>query len=161
MIRPVIAGDAPELCELYNYYIQHTTVTFEETPVSAAEMEARIRHISPAYPWLVWEGAGEILGYAYVHRWKDRQAYRFSAEDSIYVKQGHERQGIGSGLMTALLEEVRKTKIHALIAILCVPNEPSVRLHEGFGFRKAAHFTEVGYKFGAWLDVAYWQCILP
>jgi phosphinothricin acetyltransferase len=160
MIRPVSLIDAAAIRGIYNYYIERTAVTFEEIPVSLDEMERRIRRISASYPWLVWEEAGDVLGYAYIHAWKDRSAYRFSGEDSIYVKQGYERRGIGRSLMTALLEEAEKTEMHALIAILCTPNEASATLHEEFGFKKCAHFSEVGFKFDRWLDVGYWERLM-
>ncbi|MDR2485297.1 MAG: GNAT family N-acetyltransferase [Treponema sp.] len=160
MIRSVKTGDAPAICDIYNHYIKDTAVSFEETPVSPQEMEARIRNISAAYPWLVWEENGIPIGYAYVNKWKDRSAYRFSAEDSIYLKQGHEHKGIGKRLLAGLLDEVRKTAIHAVIAGITLPNKGSIALHETFGFKKAAHFEKVGFKFEQWLDVGYWELIV-
>lgn len=160
MIRSVKTSDAQAMCDIYNHYIKDTAVSFEETPVSLQEMEARIRNISDAYPWLVWEENRIPIGYAYVNKWKERSAYRFSVEDSIYLKQGHEHQGIGKRLLAGLLDEVRKTGIHAVIAGITLPNKESVALHETFGFKKAAHFEKVGFKFEQWLDVGYWELIV-
>ena len=159
MIRPVNPDDAAAICAIYNYYIENTTVTFEETPLWPDVMEERIRKISAKYPYLVWE-ADEINGYAYINTWKDRSAYRFSAEVSIYLRNGFQGRGMGHKLMERLLEEVRKTDIHCLVAGIALPNERSVALHEKFGFRKIAHFEEIGCKFNKWLDVGYWELIL-
>jgi phosphinothricin acetyltransferase len=157
MIRFAAPKDAIGICAIYNYYIKHTVVTFEETPVSVKEMESRIGAIRASYPWLVWEEEGALIGYAYLNKWKERRAYSFSLEDSIYIKQGHERRGIGLKLLTSLLEETRKTKTHAVIAGICLPNEQSVGLHEKLGFKKVAHFEEVGFKCNQWLDVGCWE----
>jgi len=167
MMRPVKPEDAAAICAIYNYYIESTIISFEETLLQAAEMEERIRKISAKFPYFVWEddavGAanGEISGYAYINTWKERSAYRYSAEISIYLKHDLLGRGIGSKLMAGFLEEVRKTEIHTLVAGITIPNEKSVALHEKFGFRKIAHFTEIGRKFDNWIDVGYWELILP
>jgi phosphinothricin acetyltransferase len=148
------------ICGIYNHYIKHTTISFEENPVSMKEMEARIRDIRSVYPWLVWEEAGDVIGYAYVDKWKERTAYGFSVEDSIYLKQSHEGQGLGTSLLTRLLEEVKKTNIHAVVAGITLPNERSIALHERMGFTKIAQFKEIGFKLNQWLDVGYWELLL-
>jgi phosphinothricin acetyltransferase len=160
MIRPVNAADAQAICGIYNYYIANTVITFEEELISAGEMERRIRELTAKYPWFVREEAGEIVAYAYVNKWKERPAYRYAAELSIYVKSGKEGQGIGGELMAHLLEAVKKTEIHALVSGITLPNERSVALHEKFGFREIARFNEIGFKLGAWLDVGYWELIM-
>lgn len=160
MIRTVKSTDAMAICGIYNHYVTHTVISFEENPVSIKEMERRIGDISAVYPWLVWEEAGELMGYAYVHPWKDRIAYRFSVENSIYLKQGHERKGLGTCLLTRLLEEVKKTSVHGVIAGITLPNEGSIALHEKLGFTKIAQFKEIGFKLNQWLDVGYWELLL-
>lgn len=156
MIRPVTIKDARAVCGIYNYYVKNTVTTFEEAPVSIREMENRIRDISAQFKWFVWEEGGELTGYAYMHKWKDRTAYRFAVEDSIYLKHGHEGKGIGKKLLAALLESLEKTNIHTVVAGITVPNERSAALHEQFGFKKIAQFPEIGYKLDRWLDVGYW-----
>jgi phosphinothricin acetyltransferase len=156
MIRPVTIKDAPAICGIYNYYIKNTVITFEEAPVSVGEMEDRIRDITAQFNWFIWEEAGELIGYTYIHKWKDRSAYRFAAEDSVYLKQGYEGKGIGKKLLAALLETLEKTNIHTVVAGITIPNERSITLHEQFGFKKIAQFPEIGYKFDRWLDVGYW-----
>jgi phosphinothricin acetyltransferase len=169
MIRPVSHADAAAICDIYNYYIENTAVSFEEKPLRFDEMEERIRKISAKYPYLVWEeeGAvpgdtnpGGINGYAYINTWRERSAYRFAAEVSIYLRDGFQGRGMGKELMARLLDEARKTDIHALVAGITLPNERSVALHEKFGFRKTARFAEVGYKFNKWLDVGYWELLI-
>jgi phosphinothricin acetyltransferase len=160
IIRDVRAGDGARICEIYNYYVESTDISFEEEPVSRQEMERRIIAVTRNYPWLVYEEAGEILGYAYLSRWKERSAYRYTAETTIYVVKGHAGEGIGTKLLKVLLERARELEIHALIAVVAQPNEKSVALHEKFGFKKAAYFPEVGFKRGAWIDVGYWELLL-
>jgi len=159
-VRDVSAGDSARICEIYNHYVESTNISFEEEPVSRQEMERRISAVTHNYPWLVYEEAGEVLGYAYVSRWKERSAYRYTAETTIYVAKGHGGEGIGTKLFQVLFEKVKKLEIHTLMAVIAQPNEKSVALHEKFGFKKAAYFPEVGFKHNAWIDVGYWELIL-
>jgi phosphinothricin acetyltransferase len=160
MVRPVIVEDAQSICGIYNHYVKTTVITFEEAPVSRDEMEGRIKTVVAKYPWLVWEEEGEVLGYACLNKWRDRASYRHSAEDSIYIKNEARGRGIGKTLLAALVEEARQRGVHALVAGITLPNESSVGLHEGFGFKKVAEFAEIGYKMDRWLNVGYWQLIL-
>jgi phosphinothricin acetyltransferase len=160
MIRPVKPGDAAAICGIYNYYVKNTAVTFEEKPVSIHEMEGRIRETAAAFPWFVWETEGDLAGYAYAHPWRERSAYRFSAEDSIYLKNGFQGRGIGKQLLAGLLEAMKKTRAHAIVAGITLPNDRSVGLHEKFGFTGIGRFPEIGYKLDTWLDVGYWVLLL-
>ena len=160
MIRPVRVDDGAAICSIYNHYVENTIHTFEETPVQIDEMRERIRKISASYPYLVWDESGGIDGYAYINTWKEREAYRFSAELSVYVQDGLRGRGMGRQLMEKLLEEVRKTEIHSLVSGIVLPNDPSVVLHEKFGFVKIGLFREIGFKLDRWLDVGYWELIL-
>ena len=159
MIRGVRLEDAKEIAGIYNYYILNSIVTFEETPVGAEEIEARIESITSRFPWIVYEVNGRIVGYAYASEWKSRCAYKHSVESTIYLKQGEEYKGIGSTLYQELVKQLREMDLHALIGGIALPNEASVYLHEKFGFEKVAHFKEVGFKFGKWIDVGYWELI--
>lgn len=160
-IRPVRAEDAFQIAEIYNYYVLNSEISFEEEAVSVEEMANRIGQKTKKFPWLVCEEKGELLGYAYLDRWKERSAYRHTAEDTIYVRHGETGKGIGSKLIGALMEEGRRDAgIHALMAVIALPNEGSIRLHEMRGFVKSAHFREVGYKHGKWIDVGYWEKII-
>lgn len=159
-LRPVNLGDAPGIAEIYNHYIVNTAVTFEEESLDPRIMADRIRAVIPRYPWFVWEEGGELGGYAYAHAWHQRGAYRFTAEDSIYLRPGWERRGIGKRLLEGLLGELRKRELHAVMAVITVPNQASVGLHESLGFKKTGQFNETGFKLGRWLDVGYWELIL-
>jgi phosphinothricin acetyltransferase len=159
-LRPVRREDASGIAEIYNYYIEHTAITFEEELLGGEDMAGRIGEVVPRYPWYVWEEGGELVGYAYAHAWGRRAAYRFAVEDSIYLKPGWERRGIGRRLLARVLEELRRGGFHAVISVITVPNPASAGLHESFGFKKTGQFNEVGYKLGKWLDVGYWELIL-
>jgi L-amino acid N-acyltransferase YncA len=159
-IRTIKKEDSRRICDIYNHYVLNTCISFEEEPVSLEEMQKRIASITAAYPFYVYERDGELLGYAYANRWKERSAYRYVAEVTVYIDKDHLGKGIGRELLKALLDESRKRSFHALMAVISLPNEASVRLHEEFGFKKAAHFTEVGYKQDKWIDVGYWELLL-
>jgi phosphinothricin acetyltransferase len=159
-MRPVCLEDAPAIVEIYNHYIKHTVITFEEEPLSVAAMAGRIGELIGRYPWFVWEEGGELVGYAYAHAWHQRAAYRFAAEDSIYLKPGWERRGIGLRLLERLIGELRQAGFHVLMSGITVPNPASVGLHESLAFKKVGQFNEIGYKLGKRLDVGYWELIL-
>jgi phosphinothricin acetyltransferase len=123
-------------------------------------MEKRIAEITRSLPWLVCEEEKEIIGYAYASKWKGRCSYRFSVESSIYLKKDFIGTGAGTKLYQRLIEELKNKNLHAVIGGIALPNEKSQRLHEKLGFKKVAHFSEVGFKFGKWIDVGYWELIL-
>lgn len=160
MIRLVKESDAQAIADIYNHYVTNTIITFEEKKVGMAEMKDRIRKISSAYPYIVFEEEEHIKGYAYVSAWNTKMAYRYTAEVTIYLDKNYTGQGIGSQLFNALLQEARKTSLHALVSLITLPNEYSIRLHEKFGFEQNACYKEVGYKFNQWLDVGNWQLLL-
>jgi phosphinothricin acetyltransferase len=160
MIRPVRPEDAADICEIYNYHVLNTVVTFEEEPVSVDEMMNRIATITARHPWLVYEAAGKVAGYAYASAWKVRSAYRHTVESSVYIAEGHIGQGVGKMLYAALVAAVRAQGIHAIIGGAALPNDASVRLHESLGFKKIGEFKEVGWKFERWVDTGYWQLVL-
>jgi phosphinothricin acetyltransferase len=157
VIRPVRKEDSKAICEIYNFYVENTNISFEENKVSEDEMEQRIQKITKEYPWIVYEIDGKVVGYAYVGQWKERSAYRFTAEDTIYVKNDNLGMGIGKVLLTEIIKEIKKKDIHIVMAVIALPNDRSISLHEQFGFKKAAHFKEVGYKNSQWIDVGYWE----
>lgn len=160
MLRAAQPTDAAAIAALYNHYILHTTITFEMAAVTEAEIVGRLAAVQPALPWLVAERDGALVGYAYASPWRTRAAYRQSVETTVYVDRNHGHRGIGSALYAALIAELRARSMHALIGGIALPNAASVALHEKFGFRKVAHFEQVGRKFDRWLDVGYWELIL-
>lgn len=160
MIRPATAADASALCAIYNHYVKTSTITFEDVPVCADEMARRIVDVVGHLPWLVFEQEGQILGYAYATKWRARAAYRHSVESSVYVSHRHGRSGIGSKLYGELFPLLKQRGVHTVIAGIALPNEASVAIHELCGFKKVAHFSEVGRKFDQWIDVGSWQLML-
>ena len=160
MIREVTAKDIPYIREIYNFYVTNTIITFEYEPVSIEEMAQRIEEINTSLPFLVYEGEEGVKGFAYASKWKGRCAYQFSVEATVYIDKDTRGQGIGAALYTALLDDLRRRDFHAVIAGISLPNEPSRKLHEKFGFEKVAQFKEVGHKFDKWIDVGYWELIL-
>lgn len=162
VVRAAMASDAGRLADIYNHYVRNTAISFEEVPVSAVEMASRIDKVlvQSSLPWLVAEQAGEPLGYAYANRWRERHAYRFSVETSVYVAHDTAARGIGTALYTSLFELLKAAGYHTVLGVVALPNAASVALHEKFGMRQVAHFKEVGYKFGRWHDVGNWQRLL-
>ena len=160
-IRIATASDADRIAEIYNHYVAKTVVTFEEDPVTGGEMRRRMDEVfASMLPWLVAESGAGVVGYAYATKWKARSAYRFSVETTVYLAAGLGRRGLGSRLYEELFRVLKEKGVHAAIGGIALPNDASVALHEKFGMRKVAHFEQVGFKFGRWVDVAYWERIL-
>jgi len=161
MIRPVHPSDNAAICRIYNHYVLHTVVSFEEEAVAPEEMARRIESVAAAgLPWLVLEEEGRLIGYAYTTPWKTRPGYRYAVESSVYLEAPTGGKGYGSRLYAELLAELRRRPLRTVIGGIALPNDASVRLHEKLGFRKVAHFERVGWKCGRWVDVGYWQLSL-
>ena len=158
LIRDVAPGDAEAIATIYNPYVLNTVITFEEIPVTAEEINTRINAILKlGFPYLVMEQNGHVIGYAYAGTWRTRAAYKHTVETSVYLEQQTTGKGLGTLLYQALIERLKTLDIHIVLGGITLPNPISVRLHEKLGFKKVAHFSEVGYKFGRWLDVGFWQ----
>ena len=176
-IRLATMEDSRAIAEIYNWYIDNTTITFEEQRVSSGDMAQRIAVTDKTRPWFVLvadegdelpgqmdstEDGGRlaILGYACAVRWKDRSAYRYARESSIYLQPALHGKGFGIALYQHLIDALRQTNVHTLIAGIALPNEASIALHEKLGYRKVGEFEEVGKKFDNYLNVGYWQLML-
>ena len=159
LIRDVQTDDAEELCGIYNHYVLNTIITFEEEPVSVDAMLVRIAEITQTYPWIVDVADGKLTGYAYAYPWKSRSAYRRTVESGIYLHPGFMGRGIGTRLYGVLLRLLKEQGIHAVIGGIALPNPASIALHEKLGFKPIGHFKEVGFKFGQWIDVGYWELV--
>jgi L-amino acid N-acyltransferase YncA len=157
MIRDAAIDDAPAIAAIYNPYITKYLTSFEKEAVTSEVMAERIRSVTLRYPWLVCESGGVVVGYAYAAGWKERYAYRYCVETAIYLKDDCGRQGLGTTLYTELLRRLPETGIRVAIGCIALPNHSSVALHEKLGFDKVGHFPAVGYKFGQWIDIGYWQ----
>ena len=161
IVRPAQETDAQGIADIYNPFIIGTTVTFEEEAVTMEEIQRRIRGVkSIPMPWLCAEYEGKLAGYAYASRWRERSAYRFVAETTIYLAPAFIGRGIGKVLYGTLIEQLCASGIHTVIGVIALPNPASVTLHENLAFIKVAHFNEVGFKFEQWIDVGFWQRIL-
>lgn len=158
-IRKVELVDSTQIADIYNHYILNTHHTFETEALSAEEMSERIGEICEKYPYLVAEIDGEIQGYVYASQFKLRQAYQYAVEASIYVRNQQKQKGIGSELYRVFFDKLRETDVHTIMAGISLPNETSVRFHEKLGYEKVAHFREVGYKLGRWVDVGFWEML--
>ena len=160
-VREAATGDADAIARIYNHYVAESIVTFEESPVSSADMTQRILEIrDDGLPWLVAELGDGVAGYAYASKWKGRCAYRFATEITVYLGMESQGQGVGSLLYMQLFDKLRQRGMHTVIAGIALPNAASVALHEKMGLEKVAHFREVGRKFDRWIDVGYWQATL-
>lgn len=162
MSRATICGADPQLdaaacAELYAPYVEGGPISFEERAPSAAELAERIERTTATHPWLVAERGGEVVAYAYGCPHRQRPAYRWSVDVSVYVGAGHVGEGIGSALYTALFERLRAQRFRMAYAGITLPNEASVALHESLGFAQVGTMREVGWKLGAWRDVGWFQ----
>lgn len=160
MIRNIHINDAKDVAEIYNYYIENTTVTFEEVAVSEEDIKARIEAHKESLPWIVYEDNNKVVGYAYASEWKGRCAYRYSVESTVYLHQAQKGKGMGTKLYQELIKRIKQNDIHAVIGGIALPNVASIALHEKLGFTKVAQFKELGYKFNKWVDVGYWELLV-
>ncbi len=160
LLRTASESDCRDILDIYAPYITDTPVTFETEVPSHAEFLERMLGILRFFPYLIAEENGETVGYAYAHFQHERAAYRWNAELSVYLKRGCERRGIGSALYRALMELLRLQGFIRVFGVITIPNDPSVALHERFGFRRAALYPSMGYKFGGWHDVAWYEKLL-
>jgi len=149
--------DAAACVAIYAPYVESSPISFEERPPGAAEMAARIERTRATHPWLVAEPAGEVVAYAYACPHRERPAYRWAVDVSVYVGSDRRGQGHGRALYEALFDRLRRQGIHTACAGITLPNEASVGLHEALGFEQVATFRRIGWKAGAWRDVGWWQ----
>jgi L-amino acid N-acyltransferase YncA len=160
MIRNVELEDAKAIASIYNHYVLNTVVTFEESAVSTEQMRQRIVEVTKEFPWFVYVEDGVILGYTYVAHWKNRSAFRFCVESTVYLHFKAMGRGLGSLLYQTLLQTLKTQNIHCVVAGITLPNPASTHLHEKLGFEQVAHFKEAGFKQNHWIDVGYWSRLL-
>jgi phosphinothricin acetyltransferase len=151
------ARDGDACAAIYAPFVRDTPVSFEEVAPSGQEISGQIEEISARYPWLVAERDGEVAGFAYASAYRSRAAYRWAADVTVYVAEHHRRQGAGTELYTALLNLLTQQGFHVAVAVITLPNQASVALHESLGFRPVGVYGRIGYKAGAWYDVGHWQ----
>jgi len=159
-IRLATANDAEQIQAIYVPYVLHTAISFELEPPTVEEMQQRIVALLPHWPWLVCEQEGKILGYVYASRHRSRAAYQWSTDVSVYIDEQCHRFGIGRALYSSLFAILALQGFYNAYAGITLPNSASVGLHEVLGFQAIGVYRAVGFKFGAWHDVGWWQLVL-
>ncbi|WP_135466103.1 GNAT family N-acetyltransferase [Crenalkalicoccus roseus] len=159
LIRDAAPADIPAITAIYAHHVLHGTGTFEEVPPTEAEMGQRVAEVQgQGWAWLVAEEGEQILGYAYFQQFRPRSAYRFSGEDSVYVRDDVRGQGVGKALVAALLQRAEAAGFRQMFAVIGdVENVGSVGLHLSLGFRQVGVLRSAGVKFGRWVDVVFMQ----
>lgn len=156
-IRPVTVADAAAILAIYTPYVNETAISFESPAPALAEFAARVEGICAEYPYLVAETDGEIIGYAYAHRHKERAAYGWNAELSVYLAPAAQGKGLGKALYGALMAILVRQNVRNVYGCVTMPNEKSVALHRSLGFSDAGVWHNSGFKHGKWRDVAWFE----
>lgn len=158
-IRPATPADIPEIQAIYAHHVLHGAGTFEEVPPSVEEMQGRYQGVvSHGWSFLVATDATGVLGYAYFNQMRDRSAYRYTAEDSIYVREDVRGQGVGKALVQQLLADATAAGFRQMVAVIGdSENVGSIGVHASLGFQRAGLLRGSGFKFGRWVDAVYMQ----
>jgi L-amino acid N-acyltransferase YncA len=158
-IEPATIADAGAIAAIYAHHVLHGTASFETEPPETAEMAARLAKVLDAgSPWLVARAeSGEIIGYAYASQFRDRPAYRYACENSVYIQHDRRGEGIGRALLALLIVEAERAGFRQMIGVIAGAQPASVRLHAACGFKEAGRMRNVGRKHGQWLDTYYMQ----
>jgi L-amino acid N-acyltransferase YncA len=159
-IRDATPEDGAPCAAIYAPYVTDTATTFEYEPPTPAEMADRIAQAQKSHAWLVAEDGGRVVGYAYAGRYKERAAYRWACEVSVYLEQGRRRSGAGRALYEALFERLVARGFRTAVAGMTLPNPASEGLHRSLGFEPVGVYRDIGWKHGAWHDVAWTQKLL-
>lgn len=167
-IRPARPDDAAAIAAIYAPYVIGGTVSFETVAPDARTIGKRMASSDGLYPWIVavqadaegTEADGGVMAYAYATRFRDRPAYKYVVETSVYVAGANVGQGTGRLLYEALVDTLRSQGFAQAIGVISLPNDQSIKTHEAVGFRRAGVYREIGFKQGRWIDVGFWQCEL-
>lgn len=154
-IRDARRSDVPAMLAIYAPFVEHTAVSFEYDVPTEAEFARRLEEHQAAFPWLVCEENGRVMGYAYAGRAFERAAYGWNAEISCYLAPELRGRGVGRRLYARIEEILTRLGYYKLFAVVTSANAPSVAFHRALGFRDAACFRNVGYKQGGWYDVLW------
>lgn len=160
MIRDIKDSDIKSVYDIYIPYILNTNISFEITPPSFVEFKERVNKITSLYPYLVCEYDGEVVGYVYASRFRQREAYDNAVEVSIYIKKEYQHKKIGYNLMIELLKRLKKQNVMSVISCITYPNHASEHLCETLGFQKCGHMHKIGVKKGVILDITFYEYIL-
>jgi L-amino acid N-acyltransferase YncA len=161
VMRVATPDDAAQVLEIYAPFCVATPVSFETEAPPAEEIERRIVTTLEFFPWLIVAEGERVLGYAYASRHRERAAYRWSADVSVYVREDARGKGVGRALYASLFAVLRFQGIYNILAGISLPNPASVAVHEAMGLRPIGLYTRIGYKCGEWHDVGWWQLALP
>jgi L-amino acid N-acyltransferase YncA len=159
-MRPATRADLPNVREIYNHYVLNSTVTFDEDTMSLAALRKKFdKVVALGLPFIVAENpAGQILGYAYVYPWKEKAAYRFTVENSIYLGPASTGKGLGKALLGELITRSKAAGVKEIIAVIADKGaDASIAIHKNFGFKEIGHMGKVGFKFGRWLGTVLMQ----
>jgi L-amino acid N-acyltransferase YncA len=156
-IRDAREGDAASCAQIYAPYVLHTAISFEGRPPEPEEMARRISDAVRTHAWVVLQVRGRVVGYAYAGPFRARPAYRWTCEVSVYLAPGRRRRGEGRALYEALFARLAERGFRTAVAGMTLPNEASLGLHRALGFEDVGIFRRVGWKHGAWHDVAFMQ----
>jgi L-amino acid N-acyltransferase YncA len=160
-IREANISDLPQILNIYNDVILNTTAVYDYDPHTPEMRAAWFKtKQEQGFPVFVMEDSGRIAGFSSIGPFRAWAAYQYTVENSVYVDSAYRGKGIGKKLMEPLIQAVKDRKLHSIVAGIDASNNESIRLHEGFGFQEVAHFKEVGYKFGRWLDLKFLQLIV-
>jgi L-amino acid N-acyltransferase YncA len=158
-VRPATPADLPEIQSIYAHHVLHGTGTFDEVPPSVEEITERFAKVTDhGWSWLVATDATGVLGYAYYTQFRDRSAYRYCVEDSVYVREDVRGQGVGKALVAKLIEQATAAGVRQMIAVIGdSENVGSIGVHSSLGFHMVGTMRAVGIKFGRWIDVVSMQ----
>ncbi len=157
MIRPFKIQDTQQLLDIYNYYVLNSVATFDIEPLAFETFSNKINSINKDFPFVVFEENNTILGFAYGSKFRPKPAYNSTVEVTVYIKHTAHGKQIGTKIYSELITRLKHQNFHSAIGVLTLPNEASVKLHEKFGFKQVAELKEVGFKFGKWQNVGFWQ----
>jgi len=159
-LRLVTEDDLEEICSIVNHYIENTSFNFRLESQTVDEWREYWQHLHERFPWIAATENGRVVGMAYAAPWKERAAYQWTVETTVYVHADHHRIGVGSTLYAELLDRLRRQGFRSAIGVIGLPNDASVALHELHGFTQVARLVDAGYKLESWHDVGFWQCLL-
>lgn len=161
-VRPATPEDASAIADIYRPYVEAATISFETEAPDADEMRRRMLASDGHFPWLVvTEGEAEtVIGYAYAGMFRDRPAYQYTVETSVYLEHAAQGKGYGRQLYDALIDTARAQGFAHAVSVITLPNDWLIRLNESVGFKRTGVLRELGYKNGRWIDVGFWQCEL-
>lgn len=160
-IRFAAYADLDAMLTIYDYYVQHTSVTFDHETPSAEKFKQKMNALRKQYPVLLYEIESEIVGYAYASLFREKLAYQWTVETTIYLKPSYKGKGIGTQLYSSLFDLLRKQHIRYAIAVITIPNDESVSFHHKFGFEQAGKLESIGYKMNQWWSITMMsKCLL-